>query len=99
MMHVFHGKSDILTTPFELNNIIQVGETHQTPKYDKRFTVFYNGNTDTHYYSENIEQNIADIEMGHTIQITDDEKKLFYNIICHLFVKRNKNVASLKLDK
>lgn len=88
------GKNDIITTPFKLNKVIKVSDTHQTPRFNKKFTVFYNGNTDTHYYSENLQHNIASIEIGHTVQITNDEKKLFYNIICHLYTNRKKYLVS-----
>lgn len=89
-------KNDVISFPFNVGNTIKVANTHQTPKYDPKYTVLYNGTVNTHYYSENLDQNIADIEMGHTLEITDDEKKVFYNIICHLFEKRNLNVDLLK---
>ncbi|KAK8857671.1 hypothetical protein M9Y10_016078 [Tritrichomonas musculus] len=86
---------EVITSPFLIGEQIKIAKTHQGSVFDEKYTVLYDKKNNIHqYYTENLDKNIANIEIGHSIEITDNEKKLFYNIICHLFSNRNTNNES-----
>lgn len=79
-------KNDIISLPFSfVNKQIGVASTHINAQFNSNYTVLYHDNIDNPYYSENIESRIANCEIGHSTSINQDEQKLFYNIICHLY--------------
>ena len=90
------GKDDIISIPFNLfkndQKNFDVSETHQAPINDQNYTVFFNGDLSYQYYVENINENIGNIELGHKVEITESEKYLIYNIICHLYNFRNEKI-------
>lgn len=80
------GKNEIMSFPFKIKNPFTVAETHFTLKLDLAYAVIVNKQKDQHYYAENLDQNFADCAICHTTSITnEDEKKFFYNAICHLY--------------
>lgn len=86
---------EVITSPFLIGEQIKIAKTHQGSVFDEKYTVLYDKKNNIHqYYTENLDKNIANIEIGHSIEITDNKKKLFYNIICHLFSNRNTNNES-----
>lgn len=76
---------DLMSFPYKLDPEFDVAETHETPMYEKQYQIIGSKEKpEYHYYSENSEKRVADISMGHNNQITPNEKKLLFNIICHL---------------
>ena len=77
------GKEEVVTKPFFVGEKFTVSNTHRTPVYNSDFDVVSGQNQN--YYSENLEEHIADIQIGHTIGISIEEQKFFYNVICRLY--------------
>ena len=74
-----------MSFPYKLDPEFDVAKTHETPMYDNQYQIIGSKEKpEYHYYSENSEKRVADISMGHNNQITPNEKKLLFNIICHL---------------
>lgn len=79
--------SDLMSFPYKIgqNQKFDVVCTHETPKYNEEFKIIeFSDNPDFHYYSENPEKRIADCSMGHNYNLSENEKKLLFNIIYHL---------------
>ena len=89
-------KSDMTSFPFEIGKSFEVAMWHHTPEYDPKFAVFNNGN-DKNYYTENLDEKLANLELGHTTDIGINEQKFFYNAIVHLFEKTRNNHVKTKL--
>ena len=94
-------ENEILTSPFnidiDIENTFPVVKTHHTPEYKSEHVVLIDPKFKQNYYIENLNENLADCQMGHDPQITKQEQQLFYNIICHLYEKCKNNKVSTKL--
>ena len=89
------GKNEIMSFPFKIKNPFDVAKTHFTLQLDFTYAVILNKQKDQHYYAENLDQNFADCAICHTTSITnEDEKKFFYNAICHLYECCHNNVPN-----
>lgn len=80
-------KIDIISTPFYVGKNIHVATTHQVVVFDPKYVVLHRAdptNKDV-YYAENLQENIGECSIGHELAINEQEQKLVYNIICHLF--------------
>lgn len=88
---------EIFSMPFEIDNNFIVAPTHQTPEYNSKYSILYDSDKNNHYYSENLDENIADCQMGHTNTITESEQKFFYNVVCHLYKWHLKHNVKTKL--
>ena len=76
---------DLINFPYLIGESFSIAETHETPMYDPKYKIIESyDDPQFHYYSENSEKRIADCSMGHDNRITNDEKKLLFNIIYHL---------------
>ena len=62
----------------------KVAQTHQVPEFDPKYVVLCGKENKRCYYSECLEEKFENYEIGHTQISSNFEKKLFYNIICHL---------------
>lgn len=82
------SKTDIISSPFLVGTDIDIASTHQTIKLNPCFSVLNAVSTNAHYYAERLKESIAEFTMGHTHILGDQEQKLFYNIICHLYTSR-----------
>lgn len=78
-------KKIIMSSPFIIEHKFVVSETHYTLELDPQHVVIWNKSKDQHYYAENLDQNFADCAICHTTSYTIEEKKFFYNAICHLY--------------
>lgn len=72
-----------MSSIFIIEHEFVVSETHYTLELDPKYVDIWNENKDQHYYAENLDQNIADCAICHTASCTIEEKKFFYNAICH----------------
>ena len=79
------GNTNLLSTPFSIPKTFEVAPTHISPKYDHKYSIFLNPSNDC-YYAENLDEHFADCTMGHSPDITNNEQKFFYNVICHLYL-------------
>lgn len=76
---------DLMRFPYTIDDDFEIAKTHETPMYDPQYKIIESSEyPQYHYYSENPEKRIADCSMGHDNRITDDEKKLLFNIIYRL---------------
>ena len=81
----------MINFPFDLENEILAGtfkirDTHIFPSFDQKYVVLHaSNNVNNQYYVENLDANIGYCEICHKLDIEIQEKKLFYNIICHLY--------------
>ena len=79
--------SELMSFPYKIgqNQEFDVVDTHETPIYNSEYKIIeFIGNSEHHYYSENPEKRIADCSMGHNSNLSENEKKLLFNIIYHL---------------
>lgn len=77
---------EILRFPFDISKEeFKVAQTHQVPEFDPEYVVLCGEKNKRCYYSECLEEKFANYEIGHTQISSNFEKKLFYNIICHLY--------------
>lgn len=89
------GKVDIISYPFNVGSKFKVAPTHQEQKFDPKYTVMKTSFHQKNYYTENLDENVADCDIGHTPNILESEKKFFYNVICHLYrSSRNRHVKT-----
>jgi hypothetical protein len=71
----------ILTTPFELGDSFEVGETHSGQIYAAPNAILVGANNDCTYYIES--EGICFCEAGHTSgAVTKDEYRFLVNVIC-----------------
>ena len=85
-----HFKDDVLqndyNSPFKLPKNIRVNTTHESFQFDEKYKVIAFDNNE-HYY---IESGIAgQSEACHSVELTEDEEKLLFNTIVHLYNKAN----------
>lgn len=82
---------DIISSPFLVGTEIDISKTHQSfsLKPNSDFAILCSTSDTQHYYIENLYECIAECSMCHTHEIKEQEQKLFYNIICHLYNQRN----------
>ena len=80
-------KFDILSSPFQLPKKITIVESHTwvATNPGSKCPDFFFGNTEYPYYIEDLTKSIAYCGIGHIPDASEDEKLLFYNIVCHLF--------------
>lgn len=79
----------VLNEPYTVSPFIKLENTHESAQYGKLFLVLGDSQNDN-YYSENLENRIADCSIGHTYKINENERLLFFNIIFHLTKKKKK---------
>ena len=77
--------------PFEVPSTFAVGETHESACFDPKYAVIgFPNETEKFYYVENLEERFAHIQAGHSGYVTDEEKKVLYNVVYHLFMLAKK---------
>ena len=74
----------LFSNPFYVDPSFGVAETHQTPIYDPYYVVL-SSNDGQNYFTQNIDEHLADCTMGHSPDLSEAEKMFFYNVICNLF--------------
>lgn len=86
------SETDIQSIVFQIQNSFTISKIHYTTMYDKGNVIYFSDDGK----NENLDEHLADCQMGHEIEIKQEEQKFFYNVICHLFEHcKNHNVKTL----